>query len=126
MDHEKCRLMCYKLGDETRCDNLGTEDLTAGNFSWVMTEDVTRCCFEVCSDQDCYSKKASIGINDCTSCKNDRDCGLDDRFNYWQLDFNILRIRATKGVKTVQVGMPLDCSIDCKLNDSSFGCSEKP
>ena len=76
MDYEKCRLMCYKVGEETHCDNLGIEDLRDGNFTWVMTNDVTRCCFEVCSDQDCYSKKASIGINDCTSCKNDRDCNL--------------------------------------------------
>ena len=94
MDYEKCQLMCYKVGDETRCDNLDAKDLIAGNFSWVMTNDVTRCCFDVCSDKDCYSKIALIGIESCTGCKNNRECDLETetRFSYWQLDFNILLV----------------------------------
>ena len=126
MDYENCRLMCYKVGEETRCDDLEIEDLKAGNFSWVMTEDVTRCCFEVCSDQDCHSKKARIGIKNCPGCNNNKYCDLGERFNYWQLDFNILRIRPTKGVKEVQVGMPLNCSISSKLSNSSFARIERP
>ena len=126
MDYEKCRLMCYKVGEETHCDNLGIEDLRDGNFTWVMTNDVTRCCFEVCSDQDCYSKKDTIGIENCPGCNNNKYCDLEERFTYWRVDFNILRIQPFKTPTKVQVGMPLNCSISSRLNNSSFGYYEKP
>ena len=126
MDYENCRLMCYKVGDEKLCNNLKADELIAKNYSWVMTNDVTRCCFEVSSDQKDKSKKVNIGITNCTDCDSNKRCNLGQRWNYWHLDFNIKYIQSISTVKRVQAGMPLNCSIDCDSNNSSFGCYEQP
>ena len=110
--------------NQKHCYNLETNDMMARNYSWVMTDELSRW-FEACSEPNCSSDNANFGINICTSCDN-RHCNVGNRYHYWQLDFNISTISPMSGVKNVSLGKPLDCSMDCGNMDCSLGCSMRP
>ena len=123
MDYEKCKLFYSR--NQRPCNNVSNNDLIARNYSWVMTDDVTECCFEVCSDESCSSNKVNLGIESCQDCNN-KPCNVGDRFHYWQLGFNISAIKQLQIFETVQFGKPLDCSIDCSDMDRRLGCKKSP
>ena len=123
MDYENCKLV--SSFSERHCNNISNEDMIARNYSWVMTDDLTDLCFEVCSDESCNSNKVNIGIRSCRDCKNER-CNVGDRFHYWQLGFNISNIKPLPLFGSVVLGKPLDCSIDCGDIDCRLGCKKSP
>ena len=119
MDYENCKLV--KSLNPKNSYKFETKDMLARNYSWIITDDVTYCCFEVCSDQNCNSDKVNIGIPKCFDC-NKKHCNVGDRFHYWQLGFNISTIQELSRLELVLLGKPLDCSIDCGDMDRSLGC----
>ena len=123
MDYENCNLL--KSCNPKDCYKFESKDMLARNYSWVITDDVTDCCFDVCSDQNCNSDKVNIGIPMCFDC-NKEHCDVGKRYHYWQLGFNISAIQERSRVGSVLLGKPLDCSIDCGDMDCSLGCKNSP
>ena len=86
MDYENCILteLAEASWSQRHCNNVSNNNMTAKNYSWVMTDELTNCCYEVCSDESCDSNKVNIGIKNCRDC-NDEHCNVGSRFHYWQL-----------------------------------------
>ena len=127
IDYENCELFNLNPGNEHSCNNLNSENLMTYNFSWVMTDDVTQCCYEVCSDEQC-SNKVEIGITKktCRDCKGSK-CEKGDRWHYWHTDFSISSIQQIETPReNILAGLPLECSVGCDSIDCSLNCKNKP
>ena len=122
MDYENCKL--FNAKNQNYGNDLEMKEATSRNFSWIMTDGISKCCFEVCSDRDCTSKKVNIGIEICLACNSNYRCNVKDRWHYWHLDFNIRTLKSLAGFDPVLEGNPLDCSISCNFADGSFGCKK--
>ena len=78
MDYENCRL--FPSLNPKDCDEFETKDMLGRNYSWIITDDVDGCCFEVCPDQNCNADKVSIGIQRCFDCNN-IPCDVGNQFH---------------------------------------------
>ena len=122
IDIENCERIELNHVNANSCGNLKIEDLKTNNFSWVMTDDVSGCCFEVCSDESCESQTIQIGIK-----YGKNNCNVRERWSYWKIDFNILHLRRYDLIiENGLVGVPVDCSITCDFSDCNFHCNKMP